>query len=106
MLKIDDLSDAEVDGGEALDDAVIREVVKEFLLGGGGGGGIRRLDVVDDELDILVSGRTGLRGGEVTGVCVIDVIFAEPLVRGLFGRSGSRGGIWGLLGGKLPYAKS
>lgn len=105
VLKIDDLSDAEVDGGDPLD-GMVREAT-EFLWCGGGGGGIRRLDVVDDELDTLVSGRCmGLRGGDVIAVCVINVEFVGWLVRNLFGRSGSRGGIWGLLGGKLPYAKS
>lgn len=103
VLNIDDLSDAEVDGGDALDEAAVREV--EFLLGGGGGG-IRRLDVVDDVLDILASGGTGLRGGEEMVACVVDVALKEALLRGLFGRSGSRGGIGGLVRGRLPYAKS
>lgn len=105
MLNIDDLSDAEVDGGDVLDGMVILEAVGEFLWGGGGGG-IRRLDVVDDVLGILASGRTGLRGGDVITVFAIDVTLEEALVRGLFGRSGSRGGIWGLIEGRLPYAKS
>lgn len=105
VLNIDDLSDAEVDGGDVLDAVVIREAVGVFLVGGGGGGA-RRLDVADDVLDILESGRTGLRGGDVIVVCAMDVVLEEALVRGLFGRSGSRGGIWGLLGGRLPYAKS
>ena len=48
----------------------------------------------------------GPRGGDVIADCAMGVAFPEVLVRGLFGRSGSRGGIWGLLGGKLPYAKS
>jgi hypothetical protein len=107
VLKIDDLSDAEVDGGDVLDEVIAREALKAFLWGGGGGGGIRRLEVVDDELGKLVSGRgRGLRDGDVTGVCVIDVVPAEAFVRDLLGRSGSRGGIGGLFGGKLPYAKS
>jgi len=107
VLKIDDLSDAAVDGGDALDEVVFREAVEESLWDGGGGGGIRRPDVIDDELGILASGRgTGLRSGDVITDCVIGVAFAEALVRDLFGRSGRRGGICGLLGGKLPYAKS
>ena len=108
VLKIEDLSDAAVDGGDALDEAVFREAVEESLWDdGGGGGGIRRPDVIDDELGILGSGRgTGPRSGDVIADCVIGVAFAEAWVRDLFGRSGSRGGIWGLLGGKLPYAKS
>lgn len=105
MLNIDDLSDAEVDGGDVLDVVPVREAVGEFLWGGGGGG-TRRPDVVDDVLDILVIGRTGLRGGDVIAVCAMDIAPDEALVRDLFGRSGSRGGIWGLLGGRLPYAKS
>jgi hypothetical protein len=96
VLNIDDLSEAEVDGGDPLDEAVVREVTEEFLLGGGGGG-IRRLDVVEDVLGILASGGTGLRGGEEIIVCVVDVAFAEALLRDLFGRSGSRGGIGGLV---------
>jgi len=107
VLKIEDLSDAAVDGGDALDEAVFREAMEESLWDGGGGGGIRRPDVIDDELGILVSGRgTGPRSGDVIVDCVIGVALAEVLARDLFGRSGSRGGIWGLLGGKLPYAKS
>jgi hypothetical protein len=107
VLKIDDLSDAEVDGGDVLDEVVVLEAVEEPLWGGGGGGGIRRIDVVDDELGNLVSGGgMGLCGGDVITVCVIDVALVEVFVHGLFGRSGSRGGIWGLLGGRLPYAKS
>jgi hypothetical protein len=105
VLKIDDLSDAEVDGGDALDEAAVREVIEEFLWGGGGGG-IRRLDAVDDVLGILASGGTGLRGGDEIAVCVREVVLPGVLVRDLFGRSGSRGGIGGLFGGRLPYAKS
>jgi hypothetical protein len=105
VLNIDDLSDAEVDGGDALDEAVVRGMDEEFLLGGGGGG-IRRFDVVDDVLGILASGGTGLCGGDEIVDCVLDVAFAEAPVCGLFRRSGSRGGIWGLVGGRLPYAKS
>lgn len=105
VLNIDDLSDAEVEGGEVLDETVVREVTEKFLLGGGGGG-IRRLDAVDDVLGILASGGTGLRGGEEIAVCVVGVAFAEALLRDLFGRSGSRGGIEGLVRGRLPYAKS
>ena len=96
VLNIDDLSDAEVDGGDALDEEAVREVTEEFLLGGGGGG-IRRLDVVDDVLSILVSGGAGLLGGEEIELCLADVAFTEMLLRDLFGRSGSRGGIGGLV---------
>ena len=106
VLNIDDLSDAEVDGGDVLGEIAVREAVEEFLWDGGGGGGIRRLEAVDDVLGILMSGGMGLRCGDVIAVCVIDVATAEALLRGLFGRSGSRGGISGLLGGRLPYAKS
>lgn len=67
VLNIDDLSDAEVDGGDALDEGVVREVTEEILLGGGGGG-IRRLDIVDDVLDIFASEGAGLRGGEEIAV--------------------------------------
>lgn len=105
MLNIDDLSDAEVDGGEALDGAIVRGMDEGFLLGGGGGG-IRRVDVVEDVLEILASGGTGLCGGDEIMFCAVDVAFAEVPVCGLFRRSGSRGGIWGLVGGRLPYAKS
>lgn len=105
MLSIDDLSDAEVDGGDALGGAVVRGVTGEFLLGGGGGG-IRRFDVVEDVLEILASGGTGLRGGEETVACVVAIAFTDPLGCDLFLRSGSRGGSWGLVGGRLPYAKS
>ena len=31
VLNIDDLSDAAVDGGDALDDVVVREATEEFL---------------------------------------------------------------------------
>ena len=96
VLNIDDLSDAEVEGGDALDEEVTRGVAKGFLLGGGGGG-IRRLDDVDDVLCIFASGGTGLRGGEETVACVVIVVFADALLRDLFGRSGSRGGIGGFV---------
>ena len=73
---------------------------------GGGRGGIRRLKVVNDELGKPVGGRgRGLRDGDVAGVCVMDVVPAETFVRDLLGRSGSRGGIGGLFGGKHLYAR-
>lgn len=105
MLSIDDLSDAEVDGGDALDEAIVREVTGEFLFGGGGGG-TRRFEAVDDVLDILASGGTGLRGGEETVARVVAIAFTDPLGCDLFLRSGGLGGSWGLVGGRLPYAKS
>ena len=105
VLNIDDLSDAEVDGGDVLDGATVRDVTRGFLVGGGGGG-IRRFEVVDDELDILASGGAGLRGGDEVMTCDVEIAFAGTFVFGLFGRSGSRGGIWGLAGGRLPNAKS
>jgi hypothetical protein len=96
VLRIEDRSEAEVDGGDVLDEAAVREAIGRFLFGRGGGC-IRRPDDVDDVLGILVSGGTGLRGGEEIAPCGVKVAFIEALLRDLFGRSGSRGGIWGLL---------
>ena len=78
VLNIDDLSDAAVDGGDALDEPVVREAIEESLWDGGGGGGIRRPDVTEEVLGILASGRgTGPRNGDDMADCVIGDALAE-----------------------------